>query len=301
MMGNCADRPTDLCRSLSLSLCVCVLNRYIFLFLLENHGSNMDAIAEEGYNLFLSCHCYADDGEVLMFKKVLYGEISEECHFDFECLMAALMQEVSSRAQREDDQATTIPREDLFAVIDTFFPGMEAEAKAKIKDALVREAGQGQGKEAVDFMRLFDMEDRSEENQAIFLGEIMLQYLRDLSAYSSDLKAELMKVKADENGFAKLSDIKGVIVAFDAMKTEDDVHMYLTRGAHLNSVADAKWYMELGEEVEISEFVRNLTNKLVRASKYYFMSSMAPGFGDNGDDEVGGGAGGTFLTEPTLA
>ena len=54
-----------------------------------------------------------------------------------------------------------------------------------------------------------------------------LQYLKDLSAYNSDLKGALMKVAADENGFAKLSDIKDIIVKFDAMKSEDDVHMYV--------------------------------------------------------------------------
>ena len=54
--------------------------------------------------------------------------------------------------------------------------------------------------------------------------------------------------------------------------------------------------MELGEEVEISEFVRNLSSKLLRPSKYYVMSSQRDAAEDNG----GEGSGGTFMTEPEL-
>ena len=86
---------------------------------LERFGSNTDMI-EEGYKLFLSLHCYSSDGDVLMFKRVLYGEISEECHFDFECLMAALMQEIQG-TPRDQDQAT-IPKADLHSVLGSSSP-----------------------------------------------------------------------------------------------------------------------------------------------------------------------------------
>ena len=105
-------------------------------------------IAEEGYRLFLSLHCYAADAEVLMFKKVLYGEINEECHFDFECLQAALMQEMQSLLENEDK--TTVPKGELFNLVDSFFPHMDKESREKLKVALDKE----QDWNDVDFMLL---------------------------------------------------------------------------------------------------------------------------------------------------
>ncbi|QDZ24416.1 hypothetical protein HOP50_13g69540 [Chloropicon primus] len=265
---------------------------YVFAHLLENYGNRTDMIAEEGYKLFLSVHCYAADGDVLMFKRVLYGEISEECHFDFECLMAALMQEMQSCLKGEDQ--SSIPKADLFATLDRFFPYMEKEAVEKLKEALAAE----QEKDEIEYMLLFDTEDGN-ETRGQFLDTLLLQYLGDIAKYSNTLKSSLMQVKADENGFAKLADLKDVIANFDARKTEDDVYMYLARGAHLNSVEDVKFYMELGEEVEVSEFIRNLSSKLIRPSKYYVMSSQG-GEKDNGDGGFGSG-GSTFMTDPELA
>jgi hypothetical protein len=138
-------------------------------------------------------------------------------------------------------------------------------------------------------------EDLSEKKRGAFLDAILLQYLRDLSEYGTQLKQELMKVKTDENGFAKLTDIRDTIVKCDERKTEDDILMYLTRGAHLTSVTDLKMYMDCGEEVEINEFVRNLQHKLVRASKYYVMNSLVGSGGDQQEDSNDGG--GTFLTD----
>ena len=288
-------------RTRSTTLC-----EYIFVFLLERYGNNLDMIAEQGYQLFLSAHCYDDDGEVLMFKKVLYGEISEECHFDFECLMAGLMQEISSLLEGQgtgggddDQEQTVVKRSDLFGIMDRFFPNMAKEDLQKIKDALVKE----EKKEEFDFMPLFDVDSgevgapTKNQNRGVFLGAIMLQYVNDLSSYSNKLKTELAKVEKDENGFAKLSDIKDVIRRCDSKKSEDDLFLDLTRGAHLNSVADVKWYMSLGEEVEINEFIKNLTHKLLRASKYYVMSSMsnsANEAGGDGDEHAGGS---TFMTD----
>ena len=169
----------------------------------------------------------------------------------------------------------------------------------KIKDALVKE----EKKEEFDFMPLFDVDSgevgapTKNQNRGVFLGAIMLQYVNDLSSYSNKLKTELAKVEKDENGFAKLSDIKDVIRRCDSKKSEDDLFLDLTRGAHINSVADVKWYMSLGEEVEINEFIKNLTHKLLRASKYYVMSSMsnsANEAGGDGDEHAGGS---TFMTD----
>ena len=271
------------------------LMEYTFAHFLERFGSNTDMIAEEGYKLFLSLHCYSSDGDVLMFKRVLYGEISEECHFDFECLMAALMQEIQGTL-KDQDQAT-IPKADLHSVLGSFFPHMDKTAVGQIKEALDLEQG---GKDEVEYMLLFDAEEGDGEedgNRGAFLDAVKRQYLQDVASYSGRLKAELAKVEQDDNGFAKLGDIKRIISSFDERKTLDDVYMYLARGAHLNSVADVKFYEDLGEEVEISEFVRNLSSKLVRPSEYYVMGAG----GGAGDDSGGSGGGGTFMTEPELA
>ena len=63
------------------------------------------------------------------------------------------------------------------------------------------------------------MGDGEEDGTGAFLDAVKRQYLQDVASYSGRLKAELAKVEQDDNGSAKLGDIKRIISSFDERKT----------------------------------------------------------------------------------
>ena len=261
------------------------LQAFLLEYLLQKFGSgNFSLIAGTGYSVFLSLHSHQADAEVAMFLRVLEGKLSEYVHFDYQCMISSFSQEVEKLLGPEDE---SVSRADLGALVDTFFLRKKAANKGALKEALKSEQ---KGSE-IDFSTLFD-----DEEGGPFLQAVLTQYIEESLEYTSALSAKLLAIEEkDENGFTSLVKIRDILATYDPERSEDDLYLYITRGARLASIADAKLFVSLNEEVEITDFVKNLMRGLVRHSNLYKVSEYKP---REREDAAGGGAGGgSFLTD----
>jgi len=202
------------------------------------------------YNFVSGLQKFMYDGDVLLFRQVLIGEMSEWHYYDQMAMVAHLKKLCQEMSQAEENRIGYVSRKLFFEGVRDFFPVKRQALLDHIRQLVFRDHT-SEGGEDVNCQTL--LRESDDGDQSAFMEAIRDQYLEEIVEFSTEIHTALRDAETGRGGDAlTYGQVGSILHTLDRRKSHQEVEEYLQRGAGRTAKVD------LGAAVGIRRFMGNL-------------------------------------------